>query len=130
MSRAQRAQYQQVAGEETLGESQAAYDDLLDVSPGKSSYIGCSLANRSVLFKLLIVLSCLTWILCTVTHLAVTVHWPIRGVRRLMSSPVPRLGLKKVTFNQDLLYSDRPNAESDRAWDSLLPVSIQTEILS
>jgi hypothetical protein len=46
------------------------------------------------------------------------------GADRLLKTPVPPLSLKKVVFEEHPLYSQRPNEESDKAWDDLLPVSL------
>ncbi|KAJ0413628.1 hypothetical protein BJY00DRAFT_319625 [Aspergillus carlsbadensis] len=117
----QREEYRRVGSEETLGGSGAAPDDVPDISACKPPNLDRSLWNTNTAFKLLIALCGVVLTACAFGHLALTIYGPDRSVRRLISSPVPPPALRKVTFSQEAIYSSRPNPESDRAWDSLLP---------
>ncbi|QDS68410.1 hypothetical protein FKW77_010777 [Venturia effusa] len=39
----------------------------------------------------------------------------------LIKTPVPDIPMTKVTFEENKLYSERPNPETDAAWNALLP---------
>ncbi|KAE9961949.1 hypothetical protein BLS_007965 [Venturia inaequalis] len=41
--------------------------------------------------------------------------------KQLIKTPVPDIPMSKVTFEENKLYSERPNPETDAAWDALLP---------
>ncbi|TLD25673.1 hypothetical protein E2P81_ATG09330 [Venturia nashicola] len=43
--------------------------------------------------------------------------------KQMIKTPVPDIPMSKVTFEENKIYSERPNPESDAAWDALLPVS-------
>jgi hypothetical protein len=88
--------------------------------------LSASLRRTNLFLKIIIGLLCFTIIALLSMNVPDTVRKMIKSTtcasERLLKTPVPPLVLETKVFEKTEIYSQRPNKESDAAWDALLPV--------
>jgi len=80
-----------------------------------------SIQRTNLYLKILVGLLCVT-ILALLSLQGPSAYKTLKDTqKRILKTPVPDIPIKKVTFEKNELFAERPNPETDAAWDKLLP---------